>query len=263
LKDQESLVVSYVKMLVNRLRETATPRTTATSDRTGTDFTKWYNWTTFDIIGALTYSEPFDMLQNSAYHPWVEFVFSSSKLSVLLKAKGRVGAPFRRIIDWFIPRDLPGKATGNLMMTQSRVSRRVEEDSQQPDFMSYILRHSGGEKGLSFDELVANMTILMLAGSETSSTLLTGVTYLLLKNPTKLERLVREIREAFPSEEDIKADRTQKLTYLGAVLKEGMRIYPPTPGGLFRVAPEGGQYVAGHFIPESVSISCFLSERGS
>lgn len=92
----------------------------------------------------------------------------------------------------------------------------------------------------------------MVAGSETTATILSSVTYLLLKNPNKLARLVTEIRQV-ESEEELTIQKLSKMTYLTAVLNEALRWYPPVPVGVWREVPEGGATVAGHWVPARVS----------
>jgi cytochrome P450 len=66
-----------------------------------------------------------------------------------------------------------------------------------------------------------------MAGSETTASLLSGVVYYLLKNPSVLEKLVKEIRSAFPTEDAINIANVSSLKYELAVLQEGLRIFPP------------------------------------
>ena len=47
---------------------------------------------------------------------------------------------------------------------------------------------------MSRPEIIANSSVLIVAGSETTATLLSGATYYLLQNPTKLARLQDEVR---------------------------------------------------------------------
>lgn len=106
--------------------------------------------------------------------------------------------------------------------------------------------------------LRANSSLLIVAGSETTATLLSGVTYLLLKNPDTLKRLVVEIRATFKSDADTNIVSVQQLPYLRACLDEGLRLYPPVPIGMPRVVPEGGAWIAETQVPQDVG--CF-SER--
>jgi cytochrome P450 len=101
--------------------------------------------------------------------------------------------------------------------------KRVASTTDRADFISYILRHND-EKGMSDGEIAANSHILILAGSETTATLLSGVTFQLLTNKSKLDKLVSEIRSSFDAEDDITLERVNQLSYLLAVLNEGLRI---------------------------------------
>ena len=98
--------------------------------------------------------------------------------------------------------------------------------------------------------------IYSIAGSETTATALSCITYYLQKNPTILQKLQKEIREAFTSYDQINNNSTTPLRYMNAVILEGMRMYPPLPFPLPRVVPQGGTVIDGNFVPEGVSIYC-------
>lgn len=49
----------------------------------------------------------------------------------------------------------------------------------------------------------ANANILIIAGSETTVTLLSGVTYWLLRTPDALRKVTHEIRSSIKSDADI------------------------------------------------------------
>jgi cytochrome P450 len=93
-----------------------------------------------------------------------------------------------------------------------------------------------------------------VAGSETTATTLAGVTFLLCANPEVLRRLTDEVRSAFDSEEEITFSSVQKLTYMLAVLRETMRIFPAAPGDLPRVIPPSGAVICGKFLPGGVGL---------
>lgn len=107
-------------------------------------------------------------------------------------------------------------------------------------------------KEVSDLQLAAHASDFVLAGSETTATALSTVTYYLLKTPPIMKMLSEEIRGAFQKYEDITDRSTQRLPYLRAVILEGMRMYPPLPFPLPRVVPEGGDTVDGHHLPGGV-----------
>jgi cytochrome P450 len=79
------------------------------------------------------------------------------------------------------------------------------------------------------------------------------MTYFMLKRPQTYETLKKEIREAYASEDDMTVVSVAQLKYLNACIEEGLRMFPPAPTALPRVAPRGGDVVCGQFVPEKVS----------
>lgn len=102
------------------------------------------------------------------------------------------------------------------------------------------------------------LTPYSIAGSETTATALSCMTYYLLKNPPIMARLQEEVRSAFSRYEEIDSASTIPLKYLKAVAQEAMRIYPPLPFALPRVVPEPGCHVDGQFLPGGVRILLFF-----
>lgn len=103
--------------------------------------------------------------------------------------------------------------------------------------------------------MISNAEILIIGGSETTASLLSGVTYFLLQNPAALQQLEYEVRTVFGKQEEIDLISVSKLPYMLACLDEAMRMYPPIANGLPRVCPKGGSTVLGEYLPENVSKS--------
>jgi cytochrome P450 len=99
--------------------------------------------------------------------------------------------------------------------------------------------------------MISQANAFIVAGSETSTTLLSGLTYYLLKNPDILRNLQMEVRRAFQDPVSINSDSSSKLPYLFAIIEEGLRIFPPVAFGPPRISP--GATVDGHYIPTGVS----------
>ncbi len=79
-----------------------------------------------------------------------------------------------------------------------------------------------------------------------------AVTCYLLKTPSAYKKFQREIRTAFTSYEDINVASASRLSYLQAVISEGLRIYPPGSQGFPRVSP--GLEIDGRWVPKGVCI---------
>lgn len=249
LREQETLLHTYADLLVQKLHEQV-----ASPSAGVVDINRWYNFTTFDLIGDLAFGESFQCLENEQYHWWVTLMFDAVRLSVYVKLLWFF--PFLELLLKLpLPRYLVERRNASFQLSVEKVTRRLQRQTDRPDFMSYILKHNDDRHGLSIAEIEANSATFVLAGSETTAALLSGCTYYLLRNPATYTQLVNEIRGAFDRQSDISLSSIANLPYLNAVLEESLRIYPPIPTMLPRLVPEGGAVINGDFVPGGVSIA--------
>ncbi|KAJ3551150.1 hypothetical protein NM688_g4887 [Phlebia brevispora] len=99
------------------------------------------------------------------------------------------------------------------------------------DIMSILLRanmSSLEEDKLTEEELVAQMTSLVFAATDTTSNALSRILDLLTQHPDVQDKLRAEILEAGQGQ-DIPYDKLVDLPYLDAVCRETLRLYPPVP----------------------------------
>ncbi len=251
LRTQEPLIQSYVDLLIKRLRERTAENTH--SEGTVLDIVQWYNYTTFDIIGDLGLGQSFDCLQQSTLHPWVAMIYNFFKVSTYL-ATVRFYPSIEFLLRKCIPKSALKMQRDHYQLVVDRVDRRMNLETQRDDFMSQLLKHND-KTGMSVDEIRSTFNTLIVAGSETTATVLSGITNYLVQNTGVLQKLVQEIRGPFEEEKNITIGSLQTLAYLNAVIEEGLRLCPPVPAGLPRVVPAGGDTVCGQWLPEHVSLS--------
>ncbi len=158
------------------------------------------------------------------------------------------------VVEMLVPRRVKQQAMNHVASTKDKVDRRRQRETDRPDFMSHMLRHTEKENGLSFAELYADAQILVIAGSETSATLLAAAMFYLLKHPGTFQKLKDEIRLAFAADDDIKFATVSKLQYLQAVISESLRMHPPLPAGIHRLVPEGGAMIDGKFVTAGTDV---------
>lgn len=247
LRNQEDVMKRYTDLFIEKL-------TAKARDGSIIDIVRWFNFVTFDLIGDLAFGEPFGCLESGCYHPWVRMIFETVKISPFAKLAERLGVA--SLAGLFVPTELKRSFDEHFQLSKQTVMRRLDtQNTEREDFMSYILRHNDTKKGLTDGEIVENANVLIIAGSETTATLLSGTMFQLLTNRRCYDRLVEEIRSTFKSEEDITINNVNELKYLIAVFSEGFRMYPPVPSSLPRVVPEGGEVVEGHYLPAKTLVS--------
>ncbi|PHH92802.1 hypothetical protein CDD83_4961 [Cordyceps sp. RAO-2017] len=246
---QEDCLQRYTSLFVGRLqRESA---------REGEiDFVYWVNALTTDIIGELAFGHSFGGLESGEIHPWLSTVFGGIKF-------GYVVGELRRLPRWaanLAIMCMPNK--GRKHDSRARqygaeaVRRRMDMGTQKPDLFSSLL--SNKEQGnMSESEVVEAAVAFVIAGSETTATLLSACLYLLCRDRAIMRRITGMIRSAFAASSDLTLLKLQNHEYLNAVLQEALRLYPPAPDSLFRRTQKAA-VVAGEMVPANTSLTMNL-----
>ena len=240
------MIQGYVDLLVNNMREDA-------KENRDINMVKTFNLITFDIISDLSFGESFGGLRTRTLHPWItaffEFMMFRTVFIQFINMKIPVVSKLVNAI--FLP--IMAKRVGAMNYTKAKIEQRLDQGNELPDFMSYVLRYND-EKGMSRAEIQATFNLFMIAGSETTATLLSGCIYLLQKNPHAREKLEAEIRDKFLDEKEITMLTVSHLKYLDAVIEESLRCYPPVPIALNRMTPPEGAKICGYWVPGNVSL---------
>lgn len=109
----------------------------------------------------------------------------------------------------------------------SELAQRRATSAPREDILSLLMaaRYEDG-KGLTDDELLAQMLNLIGAGHETTASSLSWAFYFLHRDPAIKDRLLTELRSLSASPDP---DTIAHLPYLGAVCSEALRINPVAP----------------------------------
>lgn len=217
---------------------------------------RWYGFTSFDIISDLAFGESLNLLERSSFTPWVDAIRGSYK-------RGSIIYP-AQAWPWFgkiIMQGIKASPLYKKVMTDRMkhfdyslglLRKRLARPRDENDIWRLVIE-AGEKQSLSLNEMHSNATLFMTAGTETTASTLSGITYLLTRNPEKLKKLQEELKTAFTSPDSVRATDLAQLKYLNAVISETLRIYPPVPTGLPRVVPREG-FEAGELrIPGGVS----------
>jgi cytochrome P450 len=144
------------------------------------------------------------------------------------------------------------------MESRQEANQRAKERAAigkdaKKDFFYYLLNARDPEtgKGLATQELWGEANVLMIAGSDTTSTSLAAAVFYLVRNRHALEKLTHEVRTHFNNvEEIVTGSELNQLVYLKACIDEAMRLAPAVPGAIPREASEPVVTVDGLTLPE-------------
>lgn len=249
LKSHEQILRPFVEILIQRLQTLS-----ARNPDSFVDLTEWYNHVMFDFMSLELFGESLGCLESARNHSWVNMLFSSIKAWAIL-SQGSYFPAFSWIIHvaalLFYP-DILRHRNKKFASISSKVSEKRVSEPSQPTFSSYIRANGDPKSTLSEEEILSNHSFMMMAGSETTATLLSGCTFFILRSPRVYKKLSQEIRNSFSLSSEISFSSLADIAYLRAVLQETLRMYPPLPLGMPRVVPSGGSTVSGRFVPEKV-----------
>ena len=121
------------------------------------------------------------------------------------------------------------------------------------DLLTLLLRAGDPEtgRGMSEDDVRANIVTFINAGHETTANALTWTLYLLSQSPSWRARVEAELDENFDLADE--TDPTDRLPITKAVFEEAMRLYPPAAHlGREAIAED---WLGGHRIPAGTVVS--------
>ncbi|KAH6678007.1 cytochrome P450, partial [Halenospora varia] len=154
-----------------------------------------------------------------------------------------------------------------MALGRSFANNRLEDGKKgiaSGDIWEALLASRDPKTGRAFtsEELTSEASLFIIGGTDGMITATTSMLFYLLHCQHTLDRLVHDLREAFPP--TVEKDRPcpirfacpelQRITWLFACIDEAMRIRPPVPSILpCRVGP-GGILVDGEFFPEGTDL---------
>lgn len=256
LKEQEGFLTLYTDKLIAQLKRACSA---GGGEAKAEDIQRWYSLMAFDVISDLAFGQPAGCLDN-ADQPWLQVIGQRARsivwyqFGIYYGLDGWMGR-------WLAPKGTLAARQKHVELTTAKVTRRLaEKDEGRKDFMSYIVDHEAGK--LSKMELVAMASSFIVAGSGTSSSALAGITFLLGQNKDKYRLLADEIRASFHQASEITIESTARLSYLKAVIDEGLRLCPPSPSTLPRFVPGKGEVIDGKWVPGGMAVGVHQLSAG-
>lgn len=215
------------------------------------DLVDWFTWTTFDILGALAFGQSFGSLESEETHFWVSMITDAVRSGVFLRILG--GFPWlKQALMHFIPQEIMDNREKHVEYSRNAL-RNFRDDGVTENLLSHWNAHSKND--ISEDEKVILFSDMIIAGSETTATMLSAASFYLSRNQEVLSKVRAELHKSFASRSDMNARRLAELPYFNAVIEESLRIFPPVPQGLPRVVSNGGRSICGHWVAAGTIVS--------
>nr|ADO16183.1 cytochrome P450 mono-oxygenase [Artemisia annua] len=121
---------------------------------------------------------------------------------------------------------------------QNLIDEHLDAEYSKPneeheDLIDILLQLRNGQLSDSFeltnDHMKAMLTDILVAGTDNSAATLVWAMTTLVKYPKAMKKAQEEVRKMVQNKDKVDEDDLPKLTYLKAVVKEVMRLYPAAP----------------------------------
>ncbi|RYP75201.1 hypothetical protein DL771_002526 [Monosporascus sp. 5C6A] len=254
LLQQEPIIQLHVDKLIASMR-------VFTAEGKSVDFSSWYTYTTFDLIGDLAFAEPLGCLDQGSATEWstsVINVFKSASWDQAIRRLTGVDSWLRAVlVKLLVPAPAADWRRVHFQNSQAKTLARLADGMERDhkDLIFHILKNAESRKGLTQAEIIMIMVLLVSVGTETTASLLTGWTLFICTNPHVYERLVAEIRGAFVSDRDITWETVKgRVPYLDATINDALRLFSPAVTNQPRIVPPGGATIDGQYVPPGTTV---------
>ncbi|XP_058070122.1 cytochrome P450 CYP82D47-like [Magnolia sinica] len=141
-------------------------------------------------------------------------------------------------------------------LEEHRVKRQSDGPHNDQDFMDVLLSILESAHVPSYDtDTIIKATVLMIieAGSESMSSALIWTLSVLMNNRHVLVKAQEEVDHHVGRDRHVDDSDVKNLVYLNAIIKETLRLYPPSPLGVPHEAMQDC-YIGGYHIPKGTRV---------
>ncbi|KAM4626738.1 cytochrome P450 27C1 [Discoglossus pictus] len=249
-------VNAVIQDLIKRIY---TLRSQEDDSNTVTDINDLYFKYSMEAIATVLFECRLGCLNEEVPKQTVEYIEALELMFSMFKTTMYAGA----IPKWlrpFIPKpwnEFCRSWDGLFRFSQMHVENRLREieaslnkgEQVRGGLLTYLLL----SKEMTLEEIIANMTELLLAGVDTTSFTLSWATYLLAKNPQVQQKVCMEIFQNVGKDVTPTAEDVPKVPLVRAVLKETLRLFPVLPGN-GRVTQDD-LVIGEYFIPKGTQLA--------
>ncbi|KAL8714556.1 MAG: hypothetical protein Q9220_001504 [cf. Caloplaca sp. 1 TL-2023] len=218
----------------------------------------------FDILGELCYAQQYNIKEPGDNQLKFLPKFMTDYVTFMFKPKG---------LDKLLEKAAPKTAKTYTHFIKTCLTRRINEEKQirekgidtadmPKDIFHHLFRAKDpqtGGPGYTEEELFEESDLLVVAGSDTTSTTFAAMFFYMTRNPNVYRKLIGEVRTTFKKADDIRAGPSlNSCRYLRSFIDESLRMNPPVPGSIDREVLAGGINIDGHFVREGTDVGVSL-----
>ena len=230
------------------------------------DFARKTQFLTLDVISDVAFNAPFydlrDDNDNFGYLETTEMVLPGIMFMTIFPGIYEWMEKLY-VMDLLAPSAKDKAGLGKVIGIAAEVVKKrfspEEQKKEHLDMLGSFVRH-----GLTQEEAESECVFQILAGSDTTATAIRAIMLNLLTNPPVLKKLIDEIDAGIRSGDissPIKDAEGKELKYLQAIIKEGLRVFPPVTGLIEKCSPPEGDHWNGVFIPGGTAVGYVISPQ--
>ncbi|KAI9842226.1 MAG: hypothetical protein M1837_007371 [Sclerophora amabilis] len=266
LKAMEEAVLQNVRTFCGYLRADKNTKdvnsVSSTAHHTGggwapaKNMANWAGYLSFDTMGDICFGRSYGMMNGDENRYIIDVLADGAQG---LNIVGHMPGLLKIHLDKLLFRKLVQGTQRYEAYSKAQSDARVRQDPQIEcrDVFQFLLEAKDPETGQAFSmpELVSESSLLIIAGSDTTSTALAATLFYLLHTPNALETLKSEVRSTFNEVEEIRSGAAlSSCRFLRACIDEAMRLAPPVGGLMPREVLPGGIDIDGDHVPGGIDV---------
>jgi len=188
---------------------------------------------TVDVIAGLAFGEEVNTIEqgDDVVQQQLELIMEGTARRSLLPV------PYWRYIKLPYDRKLEAAVLAMRQATNGFIAKarqRMQDEpsrADRPQNMLEAMLAAADQEGNGIDNaaVIGNVSTMLLAGEDTTSSALAWLIWLLSHHPAALQRAQEEVRRVAPDPSGFTIEQMDQLEYIDACAHEAMRLKPPAP----------------------------------
>lgn len=214
----------------------------------------------FDVIGEITFDRSFGLMESrndsTGLLKVIHTMMVYQNYVPLLPGAHRVLVSITKLLGLPLPNRVINKLITQTLQSYRDYDFEEKKDTKATPFFAKAMRlcqQGKADQQALYDCCSSNI----VAGADSTSAALSSAVYHIYSDTSVLHKLRGEIDSVFsrePTTDCISFHVANQMPYLQAVIKEALRIAPPTGHVLPREVPTGGVTFDGFYLPQKTEV---------